>query len=394
MNSYPRFLQPADNSFFLFGPRGSGKTLWLRRTFPDALFLDLLSPAVARTLSAEPDRLRELLLAKPAATVVIDEVQKVPELLDVVHGLMVDFPEIRFVLTGSSARKLARRNVNLLGGRAETLTMHPFLAAELGDAFDGERALKFGLLPLILGKSRPAAALRGYVGNYLAEEVRAEGLVRNVGSFARFLEAASFSHGSIPNARAIAAECGVSQPTAATYFDILRDLLLAFSVPAFTRRARRELSTREKFYFCDVGLFQTVRPRGILSADGDSVRGVALEGLVAQQLRAWCDYSPGGHRLHHWRTAGGVEVDFVVHGENFFGAFEVKSSEVIRDSHLRGLRTFAKDYPEAKLYLLHGGSESRKIGDILCLPWPDFLRSLRPFPIGSDEAHLSGSHPV
>jgi predicted AAA+ superfamily ATPase len=341
-------------------------------------------------LAANPDGLRERVQLSRATTIVIDEIQKVPELLDVVHGLMVSEPGLRFAMTGSSSRKLCRGGANLLGGRAERLTMHPFMASELGNAFDLRRALRFGLLPLFHGKSRPGQALSGYVDNYLAEEVKGEGILRKATSFARFLEVASFSHGTIPNVSAIARECFVSQPTAATYFDILHNMLLAFSVPAFVRRARRDLCSKDKFYLCDSGIYQALRPRGFLADDGNLVTGMALEGLVAQHLRAWCDYANGNQRLYHWKTAGGVEVDFVVHGENSFAAFEVKLAPMVRNDHGAGLRAFGRDYPEAQLCLLYGGTEVHKMGSVLCLPIASFLHQLRPdgdFPISCGQLH-------
>ncbi|MDR0727857.1 MAG: AAA family ATPase [Puniceicoccales bacterium] len=378
MKCFPRFLSAQDESFFLFGPRGTGKTLWLRQTFPKALHLDLLSPADAYAYNAQPDRLREVVLGQKSKIIVIDEIQRAPDLLNVIHGMIVDFPDLRFVMTGSSTCKLHRRGVNLLGGRACLRTMHPFMAAELGTAFDFERALRHGMLPLIHGRPKPKTALQGYVGTYLGEEVKREGMVRRVDTFACFLEAASLSHGNTPNMALIASECFVSQPTVANYFQILRDLLLSFSVPVFSKRAKRNLLVRDKFYFWDVGVYQAIRPKGFLGMDEELVTGMALEGLVAQHLRAWCDYSDGAHKLHHWRTISGLEVDFVVYGESSFAAFEVKLSKTIRDDHLRGLRAFGEDYPEAQLCLIYGGTEARLRGNVLCLPCEAFLRELCP----------------
>jgi predicted AAA+ superfamily ATPase len=378
MKPVSRFLSSVEDSFFLFGPRGTGKTIWLRQTFPKAFHIDLLSPSDAYTYIATPERLRETVLAQKSKVVVIDEIQKVPELLNVIHGMMVDCPDLQFVMTGSSTCKLHQKGVNLLGGRAGIQTMHPFMAAELGDAFNFEYALQWGILPLIYGKPRPEAALKGYIGIYLNEEVKRERVSRRVDTFARFMEAAAFSHGGTPNMTSIASECFVSQPTVSNYFEILRDMLIAFSVPVFARRARRNLLVRDKFYFCDTGIYQAVRPCGFLAADSESITGMALEGLVAQHLRAWCDYSAGNHKLYHWRTVSGVEIDFVLCGEKFFAAFEVKLSKTIREDHLRALKIFGKDYPEAQLCLLYGGSESRLIGNVLCLPCEEFLRNLSP----------------
>jgi predicted AAA+ superfamily ATPase len=310
---------------------------------------------------------------------VIDEIQRVPDLLNVVHGMIVDFPSIQFILTGSSARKLRRAGVNLLAGRALLRAMHPFMAAELGDAFDRRRALHDGLLPIVHGSQTPQETLRAYVGTYLEEEVRQEGLVRDVGCFSRFLEVASFCHGTAPNYSAIARECAVDHKTAATYFAILEDLLLAFQVPAFSRRPKRELVAKSKFYLCDVGIFRSLRCSHFHSDSGyESPEGFALEGLIAQHLRAWCDYSHGRHQLFYWKTKSGAEVDFIIAGDGGLWAFEVKSAEAVRSEHLRHLRIFGREHPEAKLCLLYGGMENLIIDDIHCMPWERFLKGLTP----------------
>ena len=202
-----RFLPIPEGSFFLLGPRGTGKTWWTRRTFPNALRVDLLDPATLREMAARPEKLREIMAGNPGCPdVVIDEVQKLPELLEVVHGLIEEKVGRRFVLTGSSTRKLRRAGVNLLGGRAAHLSMHPFMAAELGDEFSLESALRHGMLPVVMGSQDRQAQIQAYCGVYLREEVQAEGLVRNVGNFARFLEAVSFSHGAVLNLANVARE--------------------------------------------------------------------------------------------------------------------------------------------------------------------------------------------
>ena len=222
MATVPRFLQDPGGNYFLFGPRGTGKSTWLRLVHPGALVVDLLAPDVERRLAARPERLRELVAGHPdTQIVVVDEVQKVPALLDVVHQLIESAPRRRFVLTGSSARKLKRAGVDLLAGRAILKSMHPFLAAELGERFDFELALRQGLLPLVWDSHRADETLRAYVSLYLKEEVQTEGMVRNVGSFARFLEAVSFSQASMLNTSAVARECEVSRKTVEGYHIIL-----------------------------------------------------------------------------------------------------------------------------------------------------------------------------
>jgi predicted AAA+ superfamily ATPase len=304
-------------------------------------------------------------------------VQRIPELLDVVHSLIVEYPQIQFVLTGSSVRKIRRHGVNLLGGRASMCLMYPFMAAEIGVKFDLNNATHVGMLPVVLGANDPRDAIGAYVGTYLEEEIKHESVLRNVGTFVRFLEVASFSHGTVPNMASIARECGISAPTVKTYFEILDDMLLSFAVPIFTKRAKRTLASKAKFYFCDSGIYVSLRPRGILDRPSE-IDGLALEGLVAQHLRAWCSYSGYGTELYYWRTKSGIEVDFIVCGTDTLAAIEVKHSTNIRNEHMAGLRAFCTDYPEARLYLLYRGSEIRKIGNVLCMPCDNFLRNLVP----------------
>jgi uncharacterized protein len=373
-----RFLQAPQASYFLFGPRGTGKSTWLRATYEDALWIDLLAPDVHRQYAARPERLRELVAGNPGKTVVIiDEVQKAPTLLDVIHELIERRAGPRFVLTGSSARKLRREGVDLLAGRALLRFLHPFMAAELGDRFRMESALTQGLVPLIWDSEQPAEALKAYIGLYLREEVQMEGLVRQVGQFSRFLEAVSFSHGTALNLSAVARECQVSRKTVEGYLGILEDLLLSFQVPVFTKRAQRHLSAHPKFYWFDAGVFVAIRPAGPLDRP-EEIAGAALEGLVAQHLRAWIDYTGSDFTLTFWRTKSGNEVDFVVYGRDGFWAVEVKHTATVRPADLRGLRAFREDYPEATLRLLYRGREALEIDGILCLPCEDFLLRLAP----------------
>lgn len=374
----PRFFEPPADHYFLFGPRGTGKSTWLRRTYPDALWLDLLAPDVERRLSARPERLRELVAGAGApGVVVVDEVQRAPQILTVVHQLVEERIGARFVLTGSSARKLKRAGVDLLAGRAVVRSLHPFMAAELGEAFDLDRALSLGLLPIVWDSEAPADTLAAYVGLYVKEEVQAEALVRDLGGFHRFLEAASFSQASVLNVAQVARECQVGRKTVEGYLGVLQDLLLAFLVPVFARRARRKVTAHPKLFFSDAGVFHSLRPAGPLDRP-EEIAGAALEGLVAQHLRAWIDYSGADATLSFWLTQAGTEVDFVVYGQDAFTAIEVKHTGEVRRADLRALRSFRDDYPEAELRLLYRGSETLEIEGIRCLPCEKFLRDLRP----------------
>lgn len=380
MELIERFFSAPRGSFFLFGPRGTGKSTWLRRSCPDAIYIDLLDPGTVRKYLAGPERLRDVVEGRPRVEqVAIDEIQKAPALLDVVHKLLEEkqHRSKQFVLTGSSARKLKRTGVDLLAGRLVLKTLHPFMAAELGQRFDLARALQVGMLPLVLGATDPEETLRSYVSLYLQEEVQAEGLVRNIGNFARFLEAISFSHAVILNTSAVARECQVGRKTVEGFVQVLEDLLLGFRLRAFTKRARRQLVQHPKFYYVDAGVFRSVRPRGPLDSP-EEIGGACLEGLVAQHLRAWMAYSKEEHQLFFWRTKAGVEVDFVLYGKETFLALEVKASKSVFPRDVRALQIFLEDYPEAQASLLYCGRERLKINGIFCLPCEEFLRRLHP----------------
>lgn len=378
MDLVGRFFDPPKASFFLFGPRGTGKSTFLRQVFPDALWLDLLDPALLRQVLARPEHLRQLVEGAPQLnTVVIDEIQKAPGLLDVIHALIEQRPGLRFVLTGSSARKLKRTGADLMAGRALLHSLHPFMAAELGPAFSLERALRDGLLPLVWSAPDAAATLRAYAALYIQEEVMAESLVRNVGDFSRFVEVISFSHGSVMNISNVARECAVGRKAVEAYVQIVEDLLLAFRLPVFTRRSRRQLTRQPKFYYCDTGVFRSLRPAGPLDRPAE-IDGAALEGLVAQHLRAWTAYTPGRNDLYFWRTSAGREVDFVLYGDVGLHAFEVKHAARVSRADLSGLRAFADEYPQARLTLLYRGAETLNVDGIICRPVEAFLAALSP----------------
>lgn len=294
-----------------------------------------------------------------------------------VHALIEQHPKLRFVLTGSSARKLKRSGVDLMAGRARVRTLHPYMAAEWGASFSLESALRHGMLPLALAAPDPADVLRSYAALYVREGVQMEGLVRQVGSFARFLEAISFSQGAVLNVSNVARECAVSRKTVEGFVEILEDLLLSFRLPIFTKRAKRELAGHPKFFYFDVGVYRSLRPHGPLDRPAE-IDGAALESLVAQHLRAWIGYTDQPHEMFYWRTRAGVEVDFIVYGPGGLWAVEVKNTGTIRPEDLRGLQAFRADYPQSQCVFLYRGKEQRKIGDIHCHPCETFLRQLRP----------------
>ncbi|HAB99288.1 MAG TPA: ATPase [Parachlamydiales bacterium] len=373
-----RFFTPPKQSFFLFGPRGTGKSTWMKTLFPNAFYINLLLSTLREKFRAYPDELiKEVAALSKPAIVIIDEVQKVPDLLAVVHTLIEEKQDIQFILTGSSARKLKRGGADLLGGRALIKHLDPFMASELGNLFTLEKALRIGMLPLAWSSEEPEELLSTYASVYIDEEVQAEALVRNIGQFARFLHIMSFSHAQVINMNNIARESSVKRHTADNFISILEDLLLSSKINVFTHRAQRELTQHPKFYFFDAGVFRALRKLG----PGDShqeIDGAALEGLVFQHLQSWIHYTKGRHDLYFWRTKSGLEVDFIIYGESHFWAIEVKNSHVVSPEDVRGLQHFIEDYPEAKPLLLYRGSTRLEYKNILCIPVGQFLKEIKP----------------
>ena len=371
---YPRTLrtpEAACQSFFLFGPRGTGKTTWLKQRFPDAIYLDLLDHALYLELLARPQRLRDLIPPGHEGWVVLDEVQRTPLVLNEVHR-QIEEAGRRFILTGSSARSLRRRGVNLLGGRARTYRLYPLTASEVAADFSLQRALVHGQLPSVYTQPDPENYLASYVENYLRQEVIEEGRTRNLGAFSRFLESASFSQAAPLNVAQVARDVGVDRKTAAAYFDLLEDLLIASRVPVFARRARRRVTVHPKFYLFDAGVYRTIRPSGPLDSP-EEIDGAALETLVYHELRAAIAYRSLKLQLFFWRTAAGAEVDFVAYGGDGLFAIEVKRSRTVRSGDLRGLRQFRSDYPMARCTLLFGGDRREYRDGIDLLPVADAL---------------------
>lgn len=379
MSYTSRLFKEPKQSFFLFGPRGTGKSTLIHHRFPKALVIDLLNPDVRRLYSTHPERLLEVVRSEPEGMVIlIDEIQKVPDLLSVVHILIEEKKRWLFVLTGSSSRKLKKQGVDLLGGRALRKTLHPFMAVELKDKFNFQEALLYGLLPLRFASTDPRATLSSYISLYLDEEVKAEGIVRDIEPFYRFIEALSFSHGGELSISNLARECMVKRTTVQNWMTIVEDLLIAFHLDVFKKRASRALTAHPKFYLFDAGVYRALRPKSVLDNPSE-IDGAALEGLVAQHLRAWIEYTDEPHTLHFWRTKSGLEVDFVLYGPIVFLAIEVKNNQHIHPKDLTSLENFLEDYPEAKGILLYRGKEKLFLKNkILCLPCEEFLMQLTP----------------
>lgn len=373
---YSRSLKPPQKqSFFLLGPRGIGKTSWLKANYKDSIYIDLLDDEIYRTLLAQPNKLQTYIgTNRDKKVIIIDEVQKLPKLLDEVHRL-IESKKYQFILTGSSARKLKKDGVNLLAGRALKMEMFPLTCQELGKDFDLKRALRWGNLPMAVTREKPKAFLNSYVNMYIKEEIQLEGLTRSIENFARFLQIASFSQGAPLVASNVASESAVNRKVVEDYFSILRDLMLSIEIPVFTKRAKRDLIAKTKFYFFDVGVFRTLRPKGPLDSDNE-LNGQALETLVLQEIKALNHYMDWGYEIFYWHTRKKEEVDFVLYGEKGLWAIEVKAQSQVRAQDIHALQEFKKDYPEAQCLLVYLGSEKKVIGDIQFIPAEIFFKNL------------------
>jgi len=372
---YSRLIKPPkDKSFFLFGPRGTGKTTWVKTVFPDAAYLDLLEAELFNDLLANPGRLENFIPKNFNNWIIIDEVQRIPELLNEIHRLIERY-KYKFVLTGSSARKLRRKGQNLLAGRALTYSMHQLTAVELGEDFNLNHSLLYGQLPSVYAEKDPKGYLESYVKTYLEEEIRQEGLTRNLGAFSRFLEAASFSQGSILNISSVARECAIERKVVESYFTILEDLLIGYKVPVFAKRAKRRLMAHPKFYFFDTGVYRTLRPVGPLDTP-EEAQGAAIETLLFSELNAINDYLNLGYKIFYWRTPDNREVDFVLYGNKGIKAFEIKRTVKPSNAMFNGLKAFLKDYPSAKAYFIYAGERRMHEGNIEIIPIKSALKEL------------------
>lgn len=375
---YARSLAKPGTSFFLFGPRATGKTTWLRENFPNAAWLDLLHAPTALEYTRRPERLGSLAEAQtPGAWIVIDEVQRVPALLDEVHRLLTAVsPQWNFALSGSSARKLRRGGANMLAGRAITRQMFPLTGAEMNFEFDVESLLRFGCLPRV--RNEPTIArdiLEAYAGTYLQEEIRQEAAVRDLGSFSRFLEVAAIANGQPTNLAGIARDAGVARTTVERYFEVLVDTLIGSWLPAWRPRARVKEVGRPKFYLFDTGVARALS--GTLAGSLlPEERGSLMETLVLSELRAHISYSGTGGSLGYWRTAAGLEVDFVWQSPTNAVAIEVKAGDRWRRNELAPLRELVEQGRVGRGFVVYGGTETLREGPILILPVKEFMMRL------------------
>ena len=365
----PRDLPAPRSSFFLFGPRGTGKTTWVRRQYPDAHRVDLLDEALYQSYLADAGRFAgELRAVAAGGWVFVDEIQRLPGLLNEVHR-HIEGRGLRFILTGSSARKLRRSGVNLLAGRAVHTRMYPFLPHELGADFDLETVLRHGSLPVIWNAPDRAAALRAYAQLYLKEEIKGEALVRNLAGFARFLPVAALFHGQTLNVASAARDAEVSRTTVAGYVEILEDTLIAFRLPAFDPQLRVRERRHPKLYWIDPGLARAAAGR--FGEMDPRERGPLFEGWIASVLAAWRDYRGAFDEMYYWAPAGAraTEVDFLLRRGGDFAALEVKASDRPHDRHLAGLRAVAPLPGLRRRVLIYLGRRRMRSADGIDL-WP------------------------
>ena len=361
-----------DESVFLFGARQTGKTTLLKKQFPNAIYFDLLQTDVLNRFRQRPALLRELLeQANEGMLVIIDEIQQIPELLNEIHWLITN-KQIRFILCGSSARKLKRQGVNTLGGRAVPQYLFPFVSCEIPD-FNIDRAVNNGMIPRHYMKENPTSLLKAYVGVYLREEIQAESLVRNLTGFSRFLEIAAMTDGEMVNYLNIASDCGVSANTVKEYFQILEDTLVGYMIPAFTKKAKRKVVQSPRFYLFDVGVTNYLLGRTNLRR-GTTDYGHAFEHVVIQELVAYLNYTDNPNKLSYWRTYTQVEVDVILGDAKV--AIEIKSAEEVLPKHLKGLKSFADEHPDCRRIIVSLDRFNRVVDGIEHIYVYDFFKKL------------------
>jgi len=356
-------------SFFLLGPRSVGKTFLIQQKLPQAKIFDLLDSETYGRLARRPKILEEELQPKDKV-VVIDEIQRLPILLNEVQKLIQN-KSIRFLLTGSSARKLKRGGANLLGGRAWMTSLSPLSFVEIPD-FNLQRYLNHGGLPAIYLSSYPQDELRNYVNLYLREEIQAEALTRNIGGFARFLDVMALQNGEELNYQGISSDAGVPARTVQNYVQILEDTLLGFQVPSFRKSIKRKAITRSKFFLFDVGIVNALAQRGAIRPKSE-LFGKAFEHFLTLELRSYLNYEGKNEQLQYWRSTSGFEVDCLI-GTKW--ALEFKSTDLASERHLRGLKSLKEEKLVKNFALISLDPKKRKVGDIWIYPWREFLTDL------------------
>jgi predicted AAA+ superfamily ATPase len=364
-------IDSQNESLFLWGARQTGKSTLLKTLFPDALWFDLLLSDVYERLLRNPSMLRETIAAGQYTVMIIDEIQRIPELLNEVHWIITHLP-VRVIMSGSSPRKIIRSNTNLLGGRALRYELYPFTSAEIPN-FDLLKALNNGLLPRHYLSSSPKKMISAYVGNYLRDEIAGEAKIRNVANFSRFLESAAFSNGEMVNYANIASDCGVSAVTVKEYFQILEDTLIGRFLPSYQKKPKRRVITAPKFYFFDIGVVNYLLKRGKIDF-GSELFGNAFEHFIYNELYAHSSYSGKDYPIYYWRTASQIEIDFVLGNHDV--AIEVKATSNVQSRHLKGLKSFSEEYAVNQLVLVCNEPLPRISEGVRILPWKVFLEEL------------------
>jgi predicted AAA+ superfamily ATPase len=366
------FEDLGNESTFFWGARQTGKSTLLRNLFPGTLYFDLLLSSEYERFLRNPSLLKEILAEQEIkGPVIIDEIQRLPALLNEVQWLIVN-RNIQFILCGSSPRKILRSGSNLLGGRAVRSELYPLVSAEI-PGFDLLRALNNGLLPRHYQSNNPWKLLSGYIGSYLRDEIITEARIRNIESFSRFLEVAAFSNGEMVNYTNIAADCGVSSPTVKEYFQILEDTMTGRFLPSYQKKPKRRVIAAPKFYYFDVGIAGYLLKRKNIEY-GSEAFGKAFEHFIYHEIYSYSNYSDKHFPVFYWRTASQIEVDFIL-GDNE-AAVEVKSSNMVNPRHLKGLKSFAEEYKVKKLIVVSTDVYPRRSENITILPWTVFLERL------------------
>lgn len=366
------FAYAERNSFFFWGPRQTGKSTLLKNRFKNSLVFDLLMFDVFQRFLRNPSLLREIILIeKPLEPVIIDEIQKIPALLDEIHWL-IENTETQFILSGSSPRKILKQGVNLLGGRALRYELFPLSSTEIPD-FNLIKALNSGLIPRHYDAKNSEILLAAYIGSYLEDEIIAETKIRNAQVFSKFLEKAAFSNGEILNYTNIASDCGVSSPVIKEYFNILNETMLGSFVEVYKKKPKRRVISSPKFYFFDVGIVNFLLKRKNIEPGTESF-GLAFEHFIYHEISCHSNYSGLNYPIRFWRTSSQLEVDFIL-GENEV-AVEVKSTDNVQLRHLKGLKAFAEEYEVKHKIVVSNDSYPRLVGDIRILPWKQFIKML------------------
>lgn len=361
-----------DEAMFLFGARQTGKSTLLKERFPKAIYIDLLKSDVRNRFKQHPEEFRESLLRYPPETlVIVDEIQKVPDLLDEVHWLMVE-KGLWFILSGSSARKIKKSGANNLGGRAIPETLFPLVSAEIPD-FDIERAVQNGMIPRHYMVANARNRMRAYIDLYVKEEIIEEALVQNVDEFIRFMEVAAIMDGEILNYENVASDCGVSANTVKAYYKILVDTLLGFEVPAYRKVIKRKLYKSPRFYYFDIGIANHLTKRYQLAPKTPEY-GHAFEHLIIQEIVAYLAYTNSDEELTYWHTYENIEVDAIIGDARV--AIEIKSTDHVDHGDKKGIMEFAKEHPNAKQILVSRDRISRRSGNVDLYYVTDFFKAL------------------